>query len=294
MRGLSAAARVAIDRIVDAFDEPETLVDTVVRAALIPNTSPCVKWGPVNRFLVALAGTSDARGFRQWQEVGRSVRKGAKALHILVPRFRRIEPEDDSDEVREHLIGFVSAPVFAVEDTEGDPLPETVPPSIPRLQAVADALGIRIIYAGAVSDRVLGVYRGGPEDRITLYTHDVATYYHEVGHALHHRTGKLRSSHDAAARRDNEIVAEVSAAVLVRVFEGEEVGRQALGYIKDYQATKTRLLKLLPEIIEVVDLAVRIAASDRGVTEPIAACSGWSPSGELPSSPRRPDTNAID
>ena len=275
MLGLSAAARAAIDRIVDGFDEPERLVDTVARAALIPNTNPCTNWGPVNRFLVALAGTSDARGFRQWQEVGRSVCKGARALHILVPRFRRVETndEDDCDEVREHLIGFVSAPVFAVEDTEGEPLPETVPPSIPRLQTVADALGIRITYAGAVSDRVLGVYRGGrSDDRITLYTHDVATYYHEIGHALHHRTGKLRSSHDAAARRDNEIVAEVSAAVLVRVFESEEVGRQALGYIKDYQATKGRLLKLLPEIVEVVDLAVRLAGSDQ--SEVLAACQG--------------------
>ena len=272
MLGLSVAARAAIDRIVDAFDKPETLVDTVVRAALIPNTSPCTRWGPVNRFLVALAGTSDARGFRQWREVGRAVRRGARALHILVPRFRRVETDDEDDDVQEHLIGFVSAPVFAVEDTEGEPLPETVPPAIPRLQTVADALGIRITYAGAVSDHVLGVYRGGLDDRITLYTHDVATFHHELAHALHHRTGKLRSSHDAAAHRDNEIVAEVSAAVLVRVFEGEEVGRQAIGYIKDYQATKTRLLKLLPEIIEVVDVAVQLADSDQ--SEALAACQG--------------------
>ena len=64
---------------------------------------------------------------------------------------------------------------------------------------------------------------------------------------------------EPAARRDHEIVAEIGAAVLVNVLEGQEVGRQAIGYVKGYAATKTRLLKLLPEIIEVVDLAIRAA-----------------------------------
>ena len=261
MRGLTAKAREVVDRLVAAFDDPEKLVDTITRAALIANTSPCMKWGPTNRFLVALHGTSDARGFRQWQEAGRNVKKGAKALHILVPRFRKVE-EDDAEE-RQILIGFVSAPVFAVEDTDGEPLPETVPPSAPRLQVVADALGIPITYAGAPSERIYGVYQGGAR-RITLYTHDVATWYHEISHALHHRLGKLRPRTDDAARRDNEIVAEIGAAVLVNIFEGQEVGRQAIGYVKGYAATKTRLLKLLPEIIEVVDLAIRVVSGSPG------------------------------
>lgn len=31
---------------------------------------PCDRWSPGNRLLLA-AGTEDARGYRQWQEVGR-------------------------------------------------------------------------------------------------------------------------------------------------------------------------------------------------------------------------------
>lgn len=38
-----------------------------------------------NQLLTAIAGHSDARGFRQWQDVGRAVRKGEHAFHILVP-----------------------------------------------------------------------------------------------------------------------------------------------------------------------------------------------------------------
>ena len=46
---------------------------------------PCRAWSWSNQLLTALSGTADARGFRQWQEAGRSVRKGSKAFQILGP-----------------------------------------------------------------------------------------------------------------------------------------------------------------------------------------------------------------
>ena len=46
-----------------------------------------------------------------------------------------------------------------------------------------------------------------------------------------------------------------------------------MGYVKGYHITKPRLLKLLPEIIEVVDVAIRIAdaAPEQTTIEPLAA-----------------------
>lgn len=263
MHGLSDNARAAIDRIVKAFDTPETLIDTVARASLIPATSPCAKWGPINRFLVALHGTSDARGFRQWQEAGRKVKKGAKAFHILVPRFKKAQDEEQDDE-HHVLIGFIAAPVFTVEATEGDPLSEPAPTTRPTLWSVADALGVPVRNAEAVSERIAGVYiadRSSGTGSITLYTHDVQVFYHELSHALHDRIGKLRPTREKGDKRDNETVAELSAAVLMRIVEGDEMGRQAIQYAKSYGATKTRLLVLLPEIIEVVETALSLASN---------------------------------
>jgi len=259
VRPLNQKARSVLEQITAAFEEPESLIDTLSRAAQIPNTSPCIKWSPANRFLVALQGTSDARGYRQWQEVDRQVKKGAKSFGILVPRFKSIEEEDE--EKQAVLIGFIAASIFKVEDTEGEPLAETVTKTIPKLQVVADALEIPVTYTGAASDRVYGLYshKDKPESgAITLYTHDAFTHAHELAHALHHRTGKLRQGRSKEDKRDNEIVAEIGAAVLVNLFEGEQVGRQAIQYIKSYNAKKTHLLKLLPEIIEVVDMAFSI------------------------------------
>ena len=267
MRPLDKRAREAVDRLVSAFDDPEMLIDSITRAGQIPNNSPCRKWSQCNRFLVALSGTGDARGYRQWQGVGRHVVKGSKSLFILVPSIRKVK-DDDADEERQALVGFLAAPVFRVEDTDGEPLPETTPVQIPRLKVVADTLGIPVTYTGSVSDNVFGVYRhdlqdqSGESGKITLYTHDLGTFYHELAHALHHRTGLIRNGKSEADKRANETVAEISAAVLMRLFEGEEVGKQAVEYVKSYGAKEIHLIALLTEIMSVVDMAIRIAESD--------------------------------
>lgn len=264
MHPLNQRAREVLDQIAAAFDDPESLVDTLTKAALIPNTSPCIKWSPTNRFIVAMKGTSDARGYRQWKQVSRHVKKGSKAIHILVPRFRK--SEDDNQEEKTELIGFLSAAVFPIEATDGEPLPGTELKHVPKLQSVADTMGVPVTYAGAVSDEVSGVYvRERADDpnkpgRITLYTKGVNVFYHELSHALHHRLGKIRQGKTKAEKRDNEIVAEVGAAVLVRLFEGEEMGRQAIQYIKAYDAKENHLQKLLPEIMEILDLAIELGS----------------------------------
>ena len=182
-------------------------------------------------------------------------------MYILVPRFNKVEDEDSGNEGQK-LVGFIAAPVFRIEDTDGEPLPDCDPPQIPKLQIVANELGIPVTYTGAVSERVLGAY--SPDDnRITLYTHDMGTFYHELGHALHKRTGKLRDSQSKESKRDNEIVAEISAATLVHLFEGEQVGRQALQYVKSYDSNKTHMLRLLPEIMEVVECAIGLAVKEK-------------------------------
>ena len=165
MKPLNQKARTVLDNLIEAFDNPKTLVDTITRATLIPNNSPCRNWSPANRFIVALHGTGDARGYKQWKEVDRYVKKGAKAFYILVPRIKKVEDEDSGKE-EQKLIGFIAAPVFKIEDTDGEPLPECDPPKIPKLQTVADELGIPVTYTGAVSEKVLGAF--SPEhNRIT-------------------------------------------------------------------------------------------------------------------------------
>ncbi|MCE2498900.1 MAG: hypothetical protein J4F28_07965 [Nitrosopumilaceae archaeon] len=62
---------------------------------------PSSKWNRCNRILMMLSGTSDARGYRQWGEVGRHVRKGSRAVYILAPRIVKVSDKDGKKPARE-------------------------------------------------------------------------------------------------------------------------------------------------------------------------------------------------
>ena len=83
-----------------------------------------------------LSGTYDARGYNQWKEAERTVKKGAKALYILVPMIYKVKDKPDANEEEsKQLKGFKAMPVFKVEDTEGGPFLKggSCAPFTPRL-----------------------------------------------------------------------------------------------------------------------------------------------------------------
>jgi len=65
-------------------DIPEAIAYSMFPISNIPSA----KWPLLNRTLMFLAGTQDARGFRQWKKAGRFVEKGSKAFYILDPYSR--------------------------------------------------------------------------------------------------------------------------------------------------------------------------------------------------------------
>ena len=110
----------ALESIVKRFKEGDIPEAIAYSMFPIPNI-PASRWSLLNRTLMFFAGTIDARGFRQWEEVGRHVKKGSKAFTILAPRFIKKDTEEDK-EAKSILVGFLAVPVFRVEDTEGKPL----------------------------------------------------------------------------------------------------------------------------------------------------------------------------
>ena len=121
----SKRARVCLQRIVELFKEGN--IPKALAVATIPPQKdiPSAKWSWGNKLLQFLADTSDARRFRQWQEAGRKVNKGAKAFHILGPKARTVKETDENGREIEKVIvvGFFAIPVFRAEDTDGEPLP---------------------------------------------------------------------------------------------------------------------------------------------------------------------------
>ena len=85
-------AEDAANVILGAFKDPRNLPKAIAPIFIKRKDDiPCRKWSWNNQFLTAIRGHSDARGFRQWQTVGRHVRKGQKCFLILSPVMKKIE-----------------------------------------------------------------------------------------------------------------------------------------------------------------------------------------------------------
>ena len=217
-----------IDKLLALFESGE-IPDAVARAVIPPLDVPCARWSLANRMLTAMAGTVDARGYKQWQEVGRHVKKGAKAFGILAPRFKKIVDEE-TDEEETRLVGFLAVAVFRLEDTDGAPIdhPPLEPPAPPLLADLAEAWGLKVSYVP---------YCGGwyghynpSRQQIVLATHEESTFFHELAHAAHGRFKKLRGGQDWR----QEVVAELTAAVLMRLFGKKDTRGTHYKYIQAY------------------------------------------------------------
>ncbi len=201
------ALEVIVQRFKDG-DIPEAIAFSIFP---IPNI-PASRWSLLNRILMFLAGTSDARGFRQWQEVGRYVKKGSKAFTILAPRFIK-EQTENQEEAKAILVGFLVVPVFRVEDTEGEALDyqKIELPELPLIE-VANEWGISV-KAIPGNYRCYG-YFSQDQREIALATKEESVFFHELAHAAHQRIlGELKKGQDWK----QEIVAELAAVTLCKL-----------------------------------------------------------------------------
>lgn len=188
-------------------------------------------------------------GYRQWQHLGRQVRKGEKAIRIFAPMTRK-----DEDGERK-LIGFKMVSVFDYAQTEGDPLPilewpkaEVCPPGIlDRILERAVALGITVDTDASPHPLMPGAR--GWYDRTTRTIHVVpdteasmaATLLHELGHALDPQLAEDTS------RQRRELVAESVSYVLGRQL-GIAVADEAAHYLASWEGTIDGLLAVMERV----------------------------------------------
>jgi len=234
------------EQIIKRFEEGN------LPAALAPiwvnrlDNIPSNGWSFLNRLCMAMSGTQDARGFKQWQAAGRKVSKGAKAFHILGPCFYPKEVTDEqTGETRkvQVLYGFKSIPVFRLEDTEvtdqalwdkcsgHDTDEENRLASLPYNE-VARNWGLDINSYNGKGKGYYGYYSHGKG--IAVGVQNLSTWAHELIHAADDRQGTLTKGF--GQKSDNEIVAELGGAVLLEItgYHVESDLGGAWEYVKSY------------------------------------------------------------
>jgi antirestriction protein ArdC len=238
------AAEQALADVLELFRDPERLPEAIAQTVIARKSgdTPMGAWSLPNQLLCILAGTTDARGYRQWEVAGRHVTRGSRAIRILAPRTRKTtETDEESGEKRERVavVGFLGIPVFRYEDTEGGPLQvaDYRPAVLPPLVDVAKRLGVSVAWAPFTS-RYRGAYVHG-RDTIVLCSHDESVFFHELAHAAHRRVLAGRgSSLQGGQIASQEVVAEVVGAVLCKLFGLAGHLPHALDYVDHYAGTQ--------------------------------------------------------
>ena len=233
----SIKAKACLQEIINLFKTGN--VPKAMAVITIPPQAdiPSAKWSWGNKLLQFIADTSDARGYRQWQEAGRQVKKGTKSFHILGPNTKKIQVTDDDGQPTDKIIvtGFHAIPVFRCEDTDGEPLPYE-PSSPPPLSDVADRLGLSVSYQ-TFAGRYYGYYKGDSK-KIVLATHEAQVFFHELAHAAH---DKIAGSLKGGQVPSQEIIAELTAATLASLYCPEANLGFSFEYVAGYakQSKKT-------------------------------------------------------
>lgn len=181
-----------------------------------------------NQFLLAHQGCSQVASFKKWQDIGRQVKKGAKAAWIFAPNMYRKEDEEEST-----VCGFRCIPVFDISQTEGKEVERysmtmDSPLQLRKVKELAVKLGytvetlpLEIAKGGYISGRNI-VLNGNLSE-----IENTGTLIHELCHGQLGHT----EANDAHSRDQKEQEAELTTYI---VCEAVGVTRRSQLYLKSW------------------------------------------------------------
>lgn len=211
-------------------------------------------------------------GYKSWQQKGRQVRKGEKAITILAPCPHKREVETEDGEAKEITwTSFRPVSVFDVSQTDGEDIPtsccemlngevEGYAELIAKLESISPVpVGYENIKGGANG------YYSNAEKRIAIQegmseAQTIKTLVHEISHAILHDSED--GEEKEADRRTREVQAE-SVAYTVCSMLGLDTSDYSFGYVAGWSTGKE--IKELNASMEVIrqtakDITDRIAA----------------------------------
>ena len=235
-----------------------------------------------NQMLIGIQCPEATRvaGFKVWKSLGRNVMKGQKAIAILAPKVvTKKDPDglietDEAGRPIKRVVGFTSASVFDVSQTEGEDLPKVYeelseePPEgfIADLEAAIAATGYTVEYR-KTGDSSLGFT--SPSSKTVVVDPDLSpgtratTLAHELGHIRCGHLERLDEYHTGHAghRGAMEVEAESFSYVLSRMNGMATNLKPASEYVAGWS---TREPEALRESGETLQKAIKATVGESG------------------------------
>ena len=199
-------------------------------------------------------------GYKTWQQLGRQVNKGEKAISILAPIIKKVE--ENGEEVK-RLVGFRTASVFDIGQTSGTEVPEIPKPQLlegdseqiqevlTRLETFAEAKGFPVSYENL---------QGNALGRFSLLSYTISirtdleplqrtkTLVHELAHALMHKDTSPESDKGHLCELEAE-----SCAFIVCNRLGLDTSRYSFPYLLNWADHPNELLPAAERAAKVAD-----------------------------------------
>lgn len=251
------AAKAALEnglKALDTSDDWKNLLRSMAHAGALS----VMRYSFGNNLLIQLArpGTSYAATYKQWQGRGRQVRAGEKGTAIIRPIIKATRTDEVSDQAdssndrrRGGIVGFGLVTVFALDQTEGDPIEKPQLPDVSCREAFDNSVArLREVALGVEGRPVTKIelrprQNGDPESALGWYVpstkeivvvtgerpaaHEFKTLCHEIAHALLHPAGERHT------RAEAEVEAESTAFVVCHAL-GLDTGSYSFPYVKTW------------------------------------------------------------
>jgi hypothetical protein len=261
---MNEKVKSVLESIVETFKTGNIPEAIALASFPVPDT-PSSKWSFLNRTVMYLSGTIDARGFRQWKEADRWVKKGAKAIYILVPCFKKVTDKESGDET-DVLHFFKASPVFRYEDMDGKEL-DYQQIELPELPLMERAIDWGIEVKAIPGNYQYRGYYSPDRNLIAVATPEEKTFFHELSHAAHDKVveGLKKGQHPL-----QEIVAELSAQALCRMVgkNDQDTTGNSYQYIERYakdigMSASNACLQVLKETEKVLTLILKPSDAEK-------------------------------
>jgi antirestriction protein ArdC len=197
-------------------------------------------------------------GYQQWKALGRQVRKGETSIAISAPITKKREGEEKGY----NLLGYKTASVFDISQTDGDtlelPTPKILEDSSDEIHAAIKCLetyckGQSIALRYEKLERAKGMYSKTKhsiilrDDLPPLQT--LKTFIHEVTHALMHR--------ETNDRVKGELEAE-SCAFLVCDALGLDSSQYSFAYLANWADNPREILPAAERACKTADGLIKV------------------------------------
>jgi antirestriction protein ArdC len=254
---MNSKVKSVLDSILEQFKNGDNIPQLVALATFPTANFPMYKWSLLNQLVCYLTGMSDFRGYKQWLEAKRYVKKGETATHILVPWIKK---KEDEGKEKSYLAGFMTACVFAVDQTEGESLDyqKLELPNFPLMDR-AKELGVNVATIPGNYDHY-GYY--SPSKKvIALASPEECVFFHEMSHLADEKVnGKLELGQNPL----QEITAELGALALCQLvgLDGSKHIGNHYRYIERYaqkieMSPYTALLKVISNTEKILDFLLK-------------------------------------